>query len=191
MWPCDFTGIVLIKVLNDFMMLAHAEEKTRVLVIALVFERISNTNRKRTVRLEAPMDHKEIEDELKICLREHGLPENPPAITDGKIPKIQPDQLALVNLQANLLTPGAKHGNGSKTNGRKQGTSQSKRQLATVKGPGGHYVCFNWNNNSCTRPRTQEGCKDASTGKEFAHLCLATTATGNWCLMRHPRKDHK
>ena len=70
---------------------------SRVLVIALVFERISNTNRKRTVRLEAPMDHKEIEDELKICLREHGLPENPPAITDGKIPKIQPDQLALVS----------------------------------------------------------------------------------------------
>jgi hypothetical protein len=187
MWPCDFTGIVLMKVLNDYHNLVHAEEKTRVHVITAVFEHISNINRKRTVRYEPPMDHKEIEDELKVCLREHGLSETPPTFMDGKIPKLQPDQLALANLQANLSQKG-------KNGGRKPAANNSRRQLALVKSPSGNLVFFNWNNTTCTRPRTQEGCKDATTGKEFAHLCLAPHANGlahGHCLMRHARKDHR
>ena len=180
-----------VKVLNDYHNLVHADEKVRVQVITAVFEHISNTNRKRTVRLEPPMDHKEIEDELKICLRENGLSENPPTFMDGRIPKLQSGQLALANLQANL--PGSQKGNG-KNGGKKPAAATSRRQLALIKSPSGNLVCFNWNNSTCTRPRTQEGCKDAASGKEYAHLCLAPHANGlahGHCLMRHARKDHR
>ena len=174
------------KVLNDYHNLVHADEKVRVRVITSVFEHISNTNRKRTVRLEPPLEHKEIEDELKICLRENGLAETPPTFMDGKIPKVQPDQQALVNLQASLNQK-----SDGKSSGRKASSNQSRRQLALVRSPAGNPVCFNWNNNVCSRPRTQGGCKDGTSGKEFAHLCLAALASGGHCLKQHPKKDHR
>ena len=79
-------------------------------------------------------------DELKICLRENGLSENPPTFMDGRIPKLQSGQLALANLQANL--PGSQKGNG-KNGGKKPAAATSRRQLALIKSPSGNLVCFN------------------------------------------------
>lgn len=188
MWPLDLTGLVLMKVLNDYFMIPNAEERVRVLVITSVFERISNTNRKRTVVPEAPMDHREVEQELKAVLREYGLSELPATAFDDRIPRITPDQRSLVNLQASL--PKSQSG-GNKTNGKKAAVP-SKRQLATVKGPSGLYVCYNWNSGVCTRQRTADGCKDTASNKEFCHNCLhLNQATGLYCLLKHPRKDHR
>ena len=190
-WPLDLTGIILLKVLNDYHMLPHAPEKTRVLVITNLFDRISNTNTKRCVRREPPLNFKEISSELKVVLRDYGLSENPPTMFDagfdGKIPKIGADQKSLNNLQASLPAS-----NGPRGGTRKQAPGPSRRQLATVKAPSGNYVCYNWNGGNCQRQKTQDGCKDGA-GKEFAHICLATNATtGGYCLSRsHPRKDHR
>ena len=190
-WPLDLTGMVLLKVLNDYHMISGAEERIRVKVITSLFDRISNSNRKRTVRREPPMNFKEISSELKVCLRDFGLSENPPTIYDGKIPKVSADQKSLIDLQASL--PTAQGGGGGKTGGRKLTAGNSRRALATVKAPSGNFVCFNWNSGTCQRQRTQDGCKDAASGKEFAHICLGiNTGTGAYCLSRaHPRKDHR
>ena len=188
LWPLDLTGLVLMKVLNDYLMLPNAQERVRVQVITALFERISNTNRKRTVRPEAPMDHREVEMELKVVLREHGLSELPATAFDEPIPRVSPDQRSLVNLQANLPKP---QSGGNKANP-KRSAAPSKRQLATVKSPSGHFVCYNWNNGTCTRQRTSGGCKDSVSNKEFSHCCLhMDPSTGAYCLLKHAKKDHR
>jgi hypothetical protein len=184
-WPLDLTGLVLLKVLTEYHMIANAEESIRVAVITSLFDRVSNTNRQRTVRKEPPMNYKEISSELKVCLRDYGLSENPPTVYDGKIPKLSADQKSLANLQASLPASGTK-------GGRSSTAGSSRRKLATVKAPSGNFVCYNWNSGNCQRQRTADGCKDPTTGKEFAHNCLGTNSAGGYCLSKsHPKKDHR
>ena len=186
-WPADFTGITMMKLLNDYRYCMFGDEKLSVSVIAQFFERVSNGNRKRAGRHLPPLDFKDQEEALQSTLRDRGLPDTRPS-PFSTIPKITADQKALANLQSSLP-----QGKGQAKNSRQRSQNQApKPRLPAVQGPSGKYLCWHYNQKTCTRPKHQDGCQDQATSKEYSHHCMYQNPTTMvYCLARHPKQDHK
>ena len=185
-WPIDFTGIVMLKLLNDYLMVAYGDEKLRIKVISEFFYRVSSENRMRPARFAPPLDYQEQEHVLKATLRDNCIDDARPSMTDSRIPRVGADQKALTNLQQNLTLASNR---GNKSQGPR---GQSRPKLATVKSPSGKFVCWLFNEGTCTRQQHQDGCKDQKTQKEFSHLCsYQNPQTQVYCMARHPKhKNH-
>ena len=185
-WPADHTGILIIKLINEYHSFPDVEDKVKAGVICAFFERVSNHNREKAVRSKPPLDYKELEEELKRCLRANGLKDTPPTIYD-RIPKVSPENRSLVNLQSSL--PKAK-GRGQ-PQGAIAGGQPRQPRLVTVRGPSNKFISWNFNSGSCTRTKHQDGCTD-NKGKDFSHHCLGVKANGSYCFSpSHSKKEHR
>ena len=181
-WPADFTGILIIKLINEYHSFPEVDDKLKAAVICAFFERVSNHNREKAVRSKPPLDYKELEEELKRCLRANGLRDTPPTIFD-KIPRVSPDSKSLTNLQNSLPKTKGKGGN--------SGGQPRQQRLVTVRGPSNKYICWNFNSGTCNRAKHQDGCTDGR-GKDFSHHCLGVKSNGSYCFSTtHSKKEHK
>ena len=183
-WPADHTGILVIKLINEYHSFPDIDDKMSAAVICAFFERVSNHNRGKAVRSEPPLDYKELEEELKRTLRANGLRDSPPTLFD-RIPKVSPDSKSLMDLQNSLPK---KQGKGQAQG---QGGQPKQPRLVTVKGPTNKFICWNYNSGTCSRTRSQDGCTD-NRGKEFSHHCLGVKRDGSYCFSTaHSKREHR
>ena len=190
-WPLDFTGIVMLKLLNEYMYLPYGDEKGRVIAISAFFQRVSNANRKNTGRFGPPLDYKEQEEELKKVLRDKGMPDTRPN-PFTTIPKVPADQKSLLALQSGISQNQGQGTSNRGGRGRGNRNNPQRPRLPTVQGPSGKYLCWHYNDSNCTRAKYQDGCKDPATGKEYSHHCMhQNLTTMAYCMARHPKHAHK
>ena len=189
-WPADFTGIVMLKLLNEYMYIPYGDDKTRVSAISSFFQRVSNANRKNCGRHSPPLDYKEQEEELQKVLRDLGLPDTRPNPFTS-IPKVSPDQKSLAQLQNSLPQNQGQNSGGSR--GGRGRNSTPRTRLPAVKGPSGKFLCWHFNDGTCTRPKHQDGCRDPNNAsKEYSHHCAhQNPTTMAYCMARHPKHAHK
>lgn len=180
LFPYDFTGLALLKLLNVYSYLPYGSDKSRASLICDHFSRVSQLNVAKAARGRPPLDYEGLENVLKKVLQDASLPREPPS----KGP--QADRRALDILTDDLQK--------SKGKGRSQGSSRGRGQGAKPgvgRAPNGKLLCYAYNDGNCTKQRTQTGCV-GNNNREYLHLCNSVdNQTGATCMKAHPRSEHK
>jgi len=189
LWPMDYTGLVIQRVLIEARWgeIAGQDDKLRVQLLKRFFNETMRDNSGRAVRGEPPMEY---EDAKARWMRvvEDMIPGMGPFGMGSRArqlggQQLQPTQVASRGGGTSARArPGAARGTGRGAHV-PVGTG---RQSATV---GGLMVCFFYNNTSgCSRPQPKADICTDQYNNNYAHVCNhMDKATNRFCLQKHPR----
>ena len=171
LWLVDQTGDIIGKLLLKYRHIAvTSDQKTRVAVVTSYFNHVQRANAKRVANKAVVLSFEDHEKVLKDTLISFGLRSEVPydhQMRDGRAD----------------TGPGP---SGTQT----QRGRQQKREFPP-KTPGGLKICYDYNNDGCSRKKTETGCV-GQKGELFSHLCNRWDQVKKVnCHGRHARPDHK
>ena len=173
-WPYDPTAIILMRIINKYNFASAAPTMAeRLSVLTAFFNLVLRENATRAVRKDVIMSHEEQEESFKSILVSSGYNSAVPTFT--RIPRVDSDGSTKPR-----FTPPS----------RSAPLTQNKPRINVVMHHGSP-ICFNFNTGSCRNPTSSVGCRDAKSGKDFAHACNKWVMAKNaHCFARHPRIQH-
>lgn len=182
LYPFDFTGLALLKLMNVYSYLPYGSGKFRASLICDHFGRVSQLNVARAARGRPPLNYEGLESVLKKVLQDASLPREPPS----KGPQADRRSLDILTDELQKNKGRGKNQGPQRGGGRGQGPRPGGGRT-----PNGKLLCYAYNDGNCTKQRTQTGCI-GSNNREFVHCCSAwNNATNTLCMQAHPRAEHR
>ena len=207
LWPFDLTGFSLLRILTKYRWFEHTRNtKLQVTLITSFFNAVMRKNKTAAANKTCILSFRQQEEILKEVLNSNGVSTEPPLRDSSSFSAKPPNSFynqftgapntgyytsSYNKSQKNQASAssGSSAGNnyGQKSSsGRKRGNEQKPA------------VCFGYNDvegkGDCRNEPYGEGCRRMNNnGKEmfFAHRCNVITASGDMCLRKHRRRDHR
>ena len=196
LWPFDPSAIMMLRLMNKYKWLGHVDNvKTKVEILNGFFNETLLSNAQRAVNDEVVLSFQGQEELLKELMVRHNIrPEVPFLFQQRSFNSFnQQPQNQSRGFNQGYQNPKTKQRQGSQQGNQQPGTSGSNnpRPYANINGVSTCRYYNDRNGGNCNNTRAgRDKCKDR-TGKEYLHLCNATTSAGNFCLKPHKSKDHR
>ena len=171
LWPQDHTAWALLRLFNKYKWLVHIQPgKTRVMLVAAIFNRIMKKNALQAANKDAPIDYDEMERLLKTILTRN-------------------------NQRCEVPVSGSKPEFQSQSYGKQEArfSNQSQQRLPPLPALNGLKPCYGFNdpNKPCANVPLPGGqaCKN-TRGLTFAHCCTNfLQSKGAYCMQAHSKKS--
>lgn len=183
LWPYDFAGLVITRVLVEekWGEIAGGDDKARVKLVSKFFDEVVKENSGRAVRDQPPLEHDEVRKKWNRTVEDMF----PNLTVLGLLAKAKAQQPAQNGQQRSSASSSLKT-RGRGRGGAAPGAGTVARQTAML---GGLSVCYAYNSAAgCQRTAVKPNvCKDAA-GNHYAHACnWLDKAAGKFCLQAHAR----
>ena len=195
LWPFDPTGVMMLRLMNKFNWLGHVEYvKTKVDILNGFFNETLLVNAQRAVNEDVIMSFSEQEELLKeLMVKNNVRPEVPFLAQQKTFNNHNQNQNQQRQFSQSYTIPKVRQRQGGQQGGQQGGAGAYQaptRPYANINGVSTCRYYNDRNGGACNNTRAgRDRCKDR-TGKEYLHLCNATTASG-FCLKPHKNKDHR